>query len=45
MMHMLNVNAEPNNAMMVAKDGMKIAIKMMMMQVTTRIAVRRIPRT
>lgn len=43
MMQMLKVNAEPNKAMMVAKDGIKIAIRMIMMQVTTRIAVRNIP--
>lgn len=44
MMQMLKVNAEPKNAMMVAKDGMKIAIRMIAMQVRTRIPHRKIPR-
>ncbi len=44
MMQMLKVNADPKNAMMVLKDGTRIAMKMMRTHVSTRIAHLNSPR-
>ena len=44
MMHMVKVSAEPKNAMMTSNEGMRMAIRIMMMLVTMRMVHLRIPR-